>query len=29
MEEKKDVITNECSSAGVKPIMVDLPYPKI
>ena len=29
MEEKRDVITNECSSAGVKPIMVDLPYPKI
>lgn len=29
MEEKKCTLKNTCSFAGVKPIMVDLPYPEI
>ncbi len=29
MEEKAGSLTNGCSFAGVKPIMVDLPYPPI
>ena len=29
MEEKETLLTNTCSFAGVKPIMVDLPYPPI
>lgn len=29
MEEKKFPLTNTCSFAGLKPIMVDLPYPPI
>lgn len=29
MEEKKSTRTNTCSFSGVKPIMVDLPYPPI
>jgi len=29
MEEKASPIVNTCSFAGIKPIMVDLPYPQI
>lgn len=29
MEEKDNVLVSHCSFAGVKPIMVDLPYPPI
>lgn len=29
MEEKKSPLTNSCNFAGVKPIMMDLPYPPI
>lgn len=29
MEEKAKILTNSCSLAGVKPIMMDLPYPPI
>ena len=29
MEEKKTVFVNECNFMGVKPIMMDLPYPAI
>lgn len=29
MEEKAKILTNSCSLAGVKPIMMDLPFPPI
>ena len=29
MEENKNVLTNSCSFANVKPIMIELPYPPI
>lgn len=29
MEEKKCMLANTCSFAGVKPVMVDLPYPEV
>ena len=29
MEEKKTVFVNECNFMGVKPIMMDLPYPAV
>lgn len=29
MEEKKSPLVNSCSFAGIKPIMVDLPYPPL
>ena len=29
MEEKKKKIANTCSFAGIRPIMIDLPYPPI
>lgn len=29
MEEKERIITNNCSFAGIKPIMMDLPYPPV
>ena len=29
MEEKRTPITNHCSFSGIKPIMMDLPYPEI
>lgn len=29
MEDNKNVLVNDCSFAGVKPIMMDLPYPPI
>ena len=29
MERNEACLTNTCSFAGVKPIMVDLPYPPI
>lgn len=29
MEEKRSVLTNTCNFSGVRPIMVDLPYPPI
>lgn len=29
MEEKVSLLTNTCSFSGVKPIMMDLPYPQI
>lgn len=29
MDEKETLLTNTCSFSGVKPIMVDLPYPPI
>ena len=29
MEENKHLLTSDCSFSNVKPIMVDLPYPKI
>lgn len=29
MEEKKTLLVNTCSLAGVKPIMMDLPYPPV
>ena len=29
MEEKKTPLTNACSFAGIRPIMMDLPYPEI
>ena len=27
MEERENILVNTCSFAGVKPVMVDLPYP--
>ena len=29
MEERENILVNPCSFAGVKPVMVDLPYPPI
>lgn len=29
MEQNKACLTNTCSFAGIKPIMMDLPYPPI
>ena len=29
MEEKKTFLTNNCNFAGIRPIMMDLPYPEI
>lgn len=29
MEEKRNVLVNDCSFAGIRPIMMDLPYPPI
>ncbi len=29
MEERENILVNTCSFAGVRPVMVDLPYPPI
>ena len=29
MEEQKMPLENQCSFTGIRPVMVDLPYPKI
>lgn len=29
MEEKNDMLVNDCNFAGIRPIMMDLPYPPI
>lgn len=29
MEDKERIVTNNCSFAGIKPIMMDLPYPPV
>ena len=29
MDEKETILTNTCSFSGIKPIMMDLPYPPV